>query len=107
MMTWKTSTFGALLLTATVAQAQLASPPGAVAATQTAAAPNDQHNAKRIARDEAISKVHAKKAIFVDVRAKDQYEIGHITGAINIPLTELTTRWKELPKNRMIITYCA
>jgi 3-mercaptopyruvate sulfurtransferase SseA len=107
-MIWKTSIVAAALLTASVAQAQLAKgAPSAPVATQTVAPAADQHSAKRITRDEAISKVKAKTAIFVDVRAKDQYEIGHIKGSINIPLTELMARLKELPKNKMIITYCA
>jgi 3-mercaptopyruvate sulfurtransferase SseA len=106
MMNWKTSVVAAVALTACVAQAQLAKEPAqAPASTQTVA--NDQKSARRITRDQAIDKVHAKTAIFVDVRARDQYEISHIKGAINIPLTELVARIKELPKNRMIITYCA
>lgn len=107
-MNWKTSVVAAVMLTACVAQAQLAKePPTAPASTQTVVPANDQHSARRITRDQAISKVHAKTAIFVDVRAKDQFDIGHIKGAINIPLTELTARMKDLPKNKMIITYCA
>ena len=51
--------------------------------------------------------VAAKKATYVDVRAKDQYDIEHIKGAINIPLSEITARANELPKNKFIITYCA
>jgi len=107
-MNWKTSIVVAVMLTASVAQAQLAKEPSSTpASTQTVAPAVDQHSAKRINRDQAISKVHAKTAIFVDVRPRDQYEIGHIKGAINIPLTEVIARLKELPKNKMIITYCA
>lgn len=63
--------------------------------------------AKRIDRPEAIKMVEEGKAVWVDVRPKDQYEIGHIKGAINIPLSELITRLKELPPHKYIITYCA
>jgi predicted sulfurtransferase len=108
MMNWRLSIVAAVVLTAGVAQAQLATEASkAAAATQSVAAANDQKSARRITREQAISKVHAKTAIFVDVRAKDQYDIGHIKGAVNIPLTELTSRLKELPKNKMIVTYCA
>ena len=64
-------------------------------------------NAKRISRDEAIKLVKEKKAIFVDVRAKESYQAGHIKGAINIPESELISRLREIPAKRMIITYCA
>ena len=64
-------------------------------------------SAKRIERDEAIKKVKAGKAIWVDVRGKDQYDEGHIKGAISIPLSEVLVRVKELPPGKEIITYCA
>ena len=61
----------------------------------------------RIPRDEAMKMVKTHKAIYVDVRAKDQYDIEHIQGAINIPLAEITARASELPKHKFIVTYCA
>jgi 3-mercaptopyruvate sulfurtransferase SseA len=64
-------------------------------------------SAKRIDRPEAIKMVDQKKAVFVDVRSKDQYELGHIKGSINIPLTDLIARIKELPPHKYIVTYCA
>ena len=64
-------------------------------------------SARRITRDEAIKMVAEKKAIYVDVRPKDQYDIEHIKGAINIPLGDLPIRAKDLPKKKFIITYCA
>jgi len=64
-------------------------------------------SARRIPRDEAMKMVKAKKAIYVDVRGKDQYDIEHIPGAISIPLGELPARIQELPKDKFLITYCA
>ena len=69
--------------------------------------PQPQDNARRIPRDEAMKMVKKHKAIYVDVRPKDQYDIEHIQGAINIPLAEITARANELPKNKFIVTYCA
>jgi 3-mercaptopyruvate sulfurtransferase SseA len=63
--------------------------------------------ARRIERDEAIKLVKRKKAVWVDVRESDQYALGHIPGAINIPLSALSKRWKDLPPNKFLITYCA
>ena len=51
--------------------------------------------------------VKRKKAVWVDVREPDQYAQGHIPGAINIPLSALPKRWKDLPLNKFLITYCA
>jgi len=64
-------------------------------------------SARRIERDEAIKMVKRKKAVWVDVREPDQYAQGHIPGAINIPLSVLPKRWKDLPLKKFLITYCA
>jgi 3-mercaptopyruvate sulfurtransferase SseA len=64
-------------------------------------------SARRITREEAIKMIKAKKAVFVDVRGKDQYDQGHIKGAINIPLGDIVTRVREVPPKTFIITYCA
>jgi 3-mercaptopyruvate sulfurtransferase SseA len=63
--------------------------------------------AKRISREEAIKLVKEKKAVFVDVRGKDQYDQGHIKGAISIPLGDIVKRVGEIPAKTFIITYCA
>jgi 3-mercaptopyruvate sulfurtransferase SseA len=62
--------------------------------------------AKRIPRDEAIEMVKQRKAVFIDVRSREDYKAGHIAGALSIPETELPARLKELPK-KYLITYCA
>jgi 3-mercaptopyruvate sulfurtransferase SseA len=72
-----------------------------------AAAPQPGDTARRIARDEAIKMVKAGKAIYIDVRAKEQYDLGHIKGAVNIPEFELAGKLNTLPKNKFLITYCA
>ena len=64
-------------------------------------------SAKRMERDEAIKMVKEGKAVFIDVRPKDQYDIGHIKGSINIPLTDLIARIKDLPAHKYLIPYCA
>jgi|GEM_PF-523912 len=64
-------------------------------------------SARRIGRDEAIKMVKDHKAVWIDVRSKEQYDISHIPGAISIPLSELPTRWKDLPLGKYYITYCA
>ncbi len=35
--------------------------------------------------------------LILDIRSREEYARGHIPGAINIPLDELTTRMTELP----------
>jgi rhodanese-related sulfurtransferase len=42
----------------------------------------------------------------LDVRPRDEFEAGHIPGAVSIPVTELKRRLGELPKRREVIAYC-
>lgn len=45
--------------------------------------------------------------ILVDVRTADEYSLGAIPGAINIPVDELRNRLSELPKDKPIVVTCA
>lgn len=45
-------------------------------------------------------------AVLLDVRDVDEFEEGHIDGAINLPLNELRARLNELPRDRELWLYC-
>jgi len=60
----------------------------------------------RVSLDDAKAAMDAGTAVFVDVRAAEAYQGGHIAGAVNIPLGELEARLGELDKEQWIITYC-
>ena len=40
------------------------------------------------------------------MRPEEEYNAGHITNAVSIPLEQLKKRLNELPKNKIIIAYC-
>ena len=42
----------------------------------------------------------------VDVRAKHEWDEGHIPGSLNIPLLGLRERLGELPRDRALTLYC-
>ena len=44
--------------------------------------------------------------LVLDVRSPDEFAAGHLPGALNIPLAELTAKLATLPKNKTIVTYC-
>ncbi len=48
----------------------------------------------------------ADGAVLLDVRDTDEFEEGHIPGAVNIPLNDLRARLAELPRDREIQVYC-
>ncbi|HYB27500.1 MAG TPA: rhodanese-like domain-containing protein [Solirubrobacteraceae bacterium] len=45
--------------------------------------------------------------VVVDVRTAREWGEGHIDGALNLPLSQLAERRRELPSNRRLIVYCA
>jgi phage shock protein E len=57
--------------------------------------------------------VEEKKAILVDVREKSEWEVGHVDGAVLLPLSELKGSVdekgisKQLPKDKIVYTHCA
>ena len=44
--------------------------------------------------------------LFIDVRNEDEYQSGHIDGAINIPLDELRNHLNEINKNKTLCINC-
>lgn len=46
------------------------------------------------------------KALIVDIRERREYENGHIKGTVNIPLSELRERYKEIPKDKPVYLHC-
>lgn len=42
----------------------------------------------------------------IDVRPADEFALGHVPGALNVPLKELESRLTEIPANAEIIAYC-
>lgn len=42
----------------------------------------------------------------IDVRKKEDYDIGHISNAIHIPLSELESRTNKIPKSKKAVVYC-
>jgi rhodanese-related sulfurtransferase len=44
--------------------------------------------------------------LLLDVRQPEEYETGHIPGAIFIPLGELEARQEDLERDKKVITYC-
>jgi len=70
---------------------------------------SDENNAKvkKITIDEIKndSQITPEILQFLDVRSKDDFAKEHIVGAMNIPLSELETREKEIPALKKIIVY--
>ena len=56
--------------------------------------------------EELIRRVRDGEAILLDVRPREEYEAGHIKGALSAPVTELEAILAQLPGEKQIIAYC-
>jgi rhodanese-related sulfurtransferase/DNA-binding HxlR family transcriptional regulator len=57
-------------------------------------------------RTELLDRLRAGAAAVLDVRPEDEFQQGHLPGALNIPLAQLERRLAELPPDREIVAYC-
>ncbi len=57
-------------------------------------------------RDALIKAVRRGEVLVLDVRPREEYEAGHIRGAVSMPLKELEKRLSDLPKSQSIAAYC-
>lgn len=53
-----------------------------------------------------VSELAKSGALMVDVREQQEWDAGHIAGAIHLPLSELPDRWKELPDADSTVFIC-
>lgn len=56
--------------------------------------------------DQLIRKIRSGKVTILDVRPETEFKAGHIVNAISIPIDQLPSRLRELPKRNEIIAYC-
>jgi ArsR family transcriptional regulator len=59
-----------------------------------------------VSRDDLLSRLQNDLVTVLDVRPEDEFALGHLPGALNIPFAELEWRLGELPRNREVIAYC-
>jgi rhodanese-related sulfurtransferase len=59
-----------------------------------------------VTRDELLRRVLAGDVTVIDVRPVEEYAVGHIPGAVSIPVDELADRLAELPGDATIVAYC-
>jgi phage shock protein E len=55
---------------------------------------------------ERAKKLVAEGALLLDVRTPQEFSMGHVEGALNIPVQVINQRHKELPRDKVIVVYC-
>lgn len=56
---------------------------------------------------ELQAKLEKNEAVVIDVRGSVPYDLGHIDGAISMPLGLIAKRFDELPQDKLIVAYCS
>lgn len=68
---------------------------------------DEGHDAPRISLADAKKAFDEKTAVFIDTHPPNQFEIEHITGAINIQPNTIKQNLEKVPKGKKIIVYCS
>ncbi len=55
---------------------------------------------------ELAEKMQQGDITIIDVRPEHEFNEGHIAGALNIPVENLSEKMDELPKNQEVVAYC-
>jgi predicted sulfurtransferase len=71
------------------------------------AAPAQSDGVRRVTVKELKQMLDDNDAVVIDVRNEASYNMGHIKGSKLIPEAEVGKRLDELPKNKLIVTYCS
>jgi ArsR family transcriptional regulator len=59
-----------------------------------------------VSRKELLKRSRAGAVTILDVRPADEFALGHLPGAVNIPLRALEARLSELKRSTEIVAYC-
>ena len=67
---------------------------------------DDRDSLEPVSRDELLHQLQAGTVTVLDVRPADEFALGHLPAALNIPLRELEARLAELDPSQEIVAYC-
>jgi len=67
---------------------------------------NKRDQLEPVSRKELLKRIRAGTVTVLDVRPPDEFSLGHVPGAVNIPLRALRARLGEFDTAQEIIAYC-
>jgi rhodanese-related sulfurtransferase/DNA-binding transcriptional ArsR family regulator len=65
-----------------------------------------KHNLESVTIDELLNKMNLENVVLLDVRPQDEFESGHISGALSIPIEQLADRLSEISSDKTVVAYC-
>jgi len=66
----------------------------------------DRDSLEAVSRKELVRRLKDGLVTVLDVRPEDEYALGHLPGAVNIPLQKLKRQLKNLDPGREVVAYC-
>jgi DNA-binding transcriptional ArsR family regulator/rhodanese-related sulfurtransferase len=66
----------------------------------------DRSDPEPVCMEELLSRARSGDVVIVDARPEHEFMAGHIEGAISIPVDELQTKLRKLPKRKEYVAYC-
>ncbi len=67
---------------------------------------NERDTLEPVSRDELLERNKKGLVTVLDVRPAEEYEFGHIPGAINVPIEDIEKCIKDIPAGQEVIAYC-
>jgi len=67
---------------------------------------HDRDSLEPVSRESLLKSLQAGSVTLLDVRPEDEFDLGHVPGAVNIPLRELKNRLADLDPALEIVAYC-
>ncbi len=66
----------------------------------------ERDNLEPVTRKELLSRIRHGLVTVIDTRPAEEFDAGHLPGALNVPLRDLKRRLRELPRHQEIVAYC-
>jgi ArsR family transcriptional regulator len=67
---------------------------------------NGRDSMEEVSRAELLQRSRAGTVVILDVRPEDEFALGHLPGAVNIPLRELRKSLDEIDPCQEVVAYC-
>jgi rhodanese-related sulfurtransferase len=66
----------------------------------------DRDSMEPVTREQLVESLRDGSVTVIDVRPADEFALGHVLGAINLPPGDLDKRLCELDADRVVVAYC-
>jgi ArsR family transcriptional regulator len=67
---------------------------------------HDRDSLEPVSRADLLERMRHGLVTVLDVRPEDEFALGHLPGAVNIPLADLERRLADLPPDHEVVAYC-